>query len=104
MNKEFNHILEKFAEALAETSEERERILNGAIDSSAKYLRKFKNPVDIDKYIEQGLLSRYKKTKSKFVIHCDLKELPEDIGCRSTGIERKKDGQLILTVNLKVIK
>lgn len=65
-------------------------------------------PVDIDTYIKQGLLSRYKQTKSKFIVHCHPKELPEEINLRTTGLETnnsKEDGsQLVITLNLKVSK
>lgn len=68
----------------------------------------FSTPVDIDKYIEQGLLSRYKQTKSKFVLHCDSKELPEDINLRISALEsinsKKGSSQLVITLNLRVSK
>lgn len=68
----------------------------------------FATPIDIDTYIEQGLLSRYKQTKSKFIVHCDSKELPEEIDLRTTALEttNSKEGnsQLVITLNLKVRK
>lgn len=71
-------------------------------------LEMLSTPVDIDAYIKQGVLSQYKQTKSKFIVHCDPEELPEEINLRTTTLEtsNSKEGgsQLIITLNLKVSK
>lgn len=81
------------------------------IMSEEEYRQKlamFAKPVDIDGYIEKGLLAHYKNTKSKFIVLCDSKELPEDINLRTNRLEIQtlKDGssQLVITVDLRVHK
>lgn len=74
-------------------------------DEIQRKLEIIATPVDIDTYIEQGLLSRYKQTKSKFIVHGDHKELPEDINLRTTALEtinsKESGSQLVITLNLK---
>lgn len=68
----------------------------------------FATPLDIDKYISEGIMSRYKNTKTKFTIHCSNEELPEEIGIRANKITfiPNKDGTntIVLRLNLKVRK
>lgn len=68
----------------------------------------FSTPFDIEKYIDEGLISRYKNTKTQFVIHCSKDELPEEVSVRANKIEvvTNKDGSntLVLGLNLKVRK
>lgn len=73
--------------------------------------RKFEalsKPLDVDKYIREGLISPYKKTKSKFFVNCNSKELPEEINLRTTAIEtissEKGGNRLVITLSLKVAK
>lgn len=65
-------------------------------------------PLDLDKYIREGLISPYKKTKSKFFVKCNPKEIPEEINLRVTELETinsKIDGsQLVVTLDLKAFK
>jgi hypothetical protein len=64
--------------------------------------------LDVDKYISEGIISRYRNTKTKFVLHCSKEELPEAISRRVNKLEfiPNKDGSstLILGLNLKVSK
>lgn len=68
----------------------------------------FSTPLDVEKYIDGGLISRYKNTKTQFVIHCSKDELPEEVSVRANKIEvvTNKDGSntLVLGLNLKVRK
>ncbi|NMS31403.1 hypothetical protein, partial [Vibrio parahaemolyticus] len=47
----------------------------------------FSTPLDVEKYIDEGLISRYKNTKTQFVIHCSKDELPEEVSVRANKIE-----------------
>ncbi|KKD59552.1 hypothetical protein RN22_15345 [Grimontia sp. AD028] len=68
----------------------------------------FSTPLDLDKYIDDGVISRYKNTKTQFVIHCRKDELPEEINARTKGlklIQNKTNGNtLVLELDLKVRK
>lgn len=68
----------------------------------------FSIPLDVEKYIDERLISRYKNTKTQFVIHCSKGGLPEEVSVRANKIEvvTNKDGSstLVLGLNLKVRK
>ncbi|RYV02064.1 hypothetical protein SOPP22_10835 [Shewanella sp. OPT22] len=54
------------------------------MDEIQRKLDILKQPLDIETYIEKGLISRYKNTKSKFILNCNLDELPEELEFRIT--------------------
>ncbi|ELA8128116.1 hypothetical protein RGL55_004562 [Vibrio parahaemolyticus] len=68
----------------------------------------FSTPLDVEKYIADGIMSRYKNTKTQFVIHCSKDELPEEINARANKLKviSNKDGSttLVFGLNLKVRK
>lgn len=68
----------------------------------------FSTPLDVEKYIADGIMSRYKNTKTQFVIHCSKDELPEEINARANKLQviSNKDGSttLVFGLNLKVRK
>ncbi|ENI8077559.1 hypothetical protein ABZW73_004431 [Vibrio vulnificus] len=64
--------------------------------------------VDVEKYIADGVISRYKNTKTQFVIHCTKDELPEEINARAKGLKlipnKTGSNTLVLELDLKVTK
>ncbi|STQ74588.1 hypothetical protein [Grimontia hollisae] len=68
----------------------------------------FSTPLDVEKYISDGIMSRYKNTKTQFVIHCSKDELPEEINARANKLKAipNKDGSttLVFGLDLKVRK
>ncbi|EIA1774642.1 hypothetical protein K6864_004439 [Vibrio vulnificus] len=68
----------------------------------------FSTPVDIDRYISEGIISRYKNTKTQFIINCSKDKIPEDIAIRANKMKiiPNKDGSttLVFGLNLKVRK
>jgi hypothetical protein len=79
-----------------------------SLEEVQRRLNIFKKPLDIEKYIEKGVIARHKKTKSKFVVLCNPKELPEEINIRTTALESTSSetgsGRIIITLDLKVAK
>ncbi|EHZ2552717.1 hypothetical protein K5N22_004392 [Vibrio vulnificus] len=78
------------------------------IEQLKRRLEIFSTPLDVEKYIADGIMSRYKNTKTQFVIHCSKDELPEEINARANKLQviSNKDGSttLVLGLNLKVRK
>ncbi|EPW6854207.1 hypothetical protein ACWOVA_004452 [Vibrio parahaemolyticus] len=78
------------------------------IEQLKRRMEIFSIPLDVEKYIADGIMSRYKNTKTQFVIHCSKDELPEEINARANKLQviSKKDGSttLVLGLNLKVRK
>ncbi len=68
----------------------------------------FSTPLDVDKYIADGLISRYQNRKTQFVLNCSMDDLPEDIRVRINEVKAlKKKGSpdiCVLGLNLKVAK
>ncbi|MGR6861792.1 hypothetical protein ACU5EH_20870 [Aliivibrio salmonicida] len=68
----------------------------------------FSKELDVDKYISEGVISRYKNTKTQFIINCSPDKLPEEIGIRANKAKSipNKDGlnTLVFTLNIKVRK
>ncbi|HAS8389675.1 TPA: hypothetical protein I7701_23660, partial [Vibrio vulnificus] len=68
----------------------------------------FATPLDVEKYIADGVISRYKNTKTQFVIHCTKDELPEEINARAKGLKlipnKTGSNTLVLELDLKVTK
>ncbi|TLE26828.1 hypothetical protein [Vibrio cholerae] len=62
----------------------------------------FSKPLDIEKYIADGVISRYKNTKTMFIIHCKKSELPEEINTRAIGLKSipNKTGSNTLVLEL----
>ncbi|AVW95407.1 hypothetical protein [Vibrio parahaemolyticus] len=78
------------------------------IEQLKRRMEIFSTPLDVEKYIADGIMSRYKNTKTQFVIHCSKNELPEEINARANKLQviSNKDGSttLVLGLNLKVRK
>ncbi|EHV9590193.1 hypothetical protein ACWOVX_004304 [Vibrio vulnificus] len=78
------------------------------IEQLKRRMEIFSTPLDVEKYIADGIMSRYKNTKTQFVIHCSKDELPEEINARANKLQviSNKDGSttLVLGLNLKVRK
>ncbi|EKO5150658.1 hypothetical protein KW410_00105 [Vibrio fluvialis] len=68
----------------------------------------FATPLDVEKYIADGVISRYENTKTQFVIHCKKDELPEEINTRAKGIKlipnKTGSNTLVLELDLKVTR
>ncbi len=78
------------------------------IEQLKRRMEIFSTPLDVEKYIADGIMSRYKNTKTQFVIHCSKDELPEEINARANKLQviSNKDGSttLVLGLNLKIRK
>ncbi|HAS8434509.1 TPA: hypothetical protein I7734_22360 [Vibrio vulnificus] len=78
------------------------------IEQLKRRMEIFSTPLDVEKYIADGIMSRYKNTKTQFVIHCSKDELPEEVNARANKLQviSNKDGSttLVLGLNLKVRK
>ncbi|PME31602.1 hypothetical protein BCV39_22300 [Vibrio sp. 10N.286.55.E10] len=78
------------------------------IEQLTRRMEIFSTPLDVEKYIADGIMSRYKNTKTQFVIHGSKDELPEEVNARSNKLQviSNKDGSttLVLGLNLKVRK
>ncbi|MGF1826371.1 hypothetical protein L4D17_23585 [Vibrio splendidus] len=68
----------------------------------------FSTPLDVDRYISEGVISRYRDTKTKFILHFSKDEIPEEISRRANKLEliQNKDGTstTVLGLNLKTSK
>ena len=72
-------------------------------------MRLLSKPLDVEKYISDGVISRLtKRSKTRFVVHVNLNDLPIDITERIRAIENKNlrngTSKTIITINLKVLK
>lgn len=72
-------------------------------------MERLSKPLDIDKYIDSGVVSKAtSNSKTKFIVNIDFNKLPEDISERIQAVETKKfkDGssKVVITLNLKILK
>ncbi|CAH6885736.1 conserved hypothetical protein [Vibrio chagasii] len=78
------------------------------IEQLKRRIEIFSTPLDVEKYISDGIMSHYKNTKNQFVIHCSKDELPEEINVRTNKLKviPNKDGSttLVFGLNLKIRK
>ncbi|EIJ0971359.1 hypothetical protein LH716_004471 [Vibrio vulnificus] len=78
------------------------------IEQLKRRMEIFSTPLDVEKYIADGIMSRYKNTKTQFVIHCSKDELPEEINARANKLQvisnKDRSTTLVLGLNLKVRK
>ncbi|EOV0856371.1 hypothetical protein CGH76_23140 [Vibrio parahaemolyticus] len=68
----------------------------------------YSTPLDVEKYIADGIISRYQNRKTQFIVHCPADEIPEEINarCNTTKSITKKNGAnlFIVGLNLRVSK
>ncbi|EJG0984991.1 MULTISPECIES: hypothetical protein [Vibrio] len=78
------------------------------IEQLKRRMEIFSTLLDVEKYIADGIMSRYKNTKTQFVIHCSKDELPEEINARANKLQvisnKDRSTTLVLGLNLKVRK
>jgi hypothetical protein len=74
------------------------------LEEIQRKLKILSTPFDAEKYIEQGVISRYKQTKTKFYLNCTSESIPEEINLRTTAIQQTKGSALVITLSVKAKK